>query len=387
MKRLGIGFLILMLCFISSVTLSFASEESNVTLATNANAAILMDSDTGTIIFSKNAEQKLSPASITKIMTLLLVSEAIDRGQITLKDMVRTSDYAASMGGSQIFLEAGEEMTVEELIKGVAIGSANDASVALAEYIAGTEEAFVLQMNQRAKELGLHNTNFVNCNGLPAANHFSSAHDIAVMSRELLRHEWITKYTSMYQDYLRKDSDRPFWLVNTNKLVRFYPGVYGLKTGFTNDAMYCLAATAKKDQFRLIAVVLGEPDPKSRNRDITQMFDYAFSQYTNHVLYKKDEVVAEIFVDKGSAPKIAAVTPHQFGILTKRGENADIYTSEVILQKYVKAPIKKGEVVGHLRVLKGDNVITQIDLVAAEQSERVKFGPLLLRTFKQMISN
>ncbi len=386
MKRFAVGLLAVTLLLISSITISFASEETKVGLAASAKAAILMDSDTGTIIFSKNADQKLSPASITKVMTLLLVSEAIDRGQITLKDKVRTSEYAASMGGSQIFLEPGEEMTVEELIKGVAIGSANDASVALAEYIAGTEEVFVAKMNQRAKELGLHNTNFVNCNGLPAQNHYSSAHDIAVMSRELLRYEWITKYTSMYQDYLRKNSERPFWLVNTNKLVRFYPGVDGLKTGFTNEAMYCLAATAKKDQFRLIAVVLGEPDPKSRNKEITQMFDYAFSQFTNHVLYKKDEVVAEVNVDKGSNYKVAAVTPHQFGVLSKRGENVNGFTSEIVMERYVKAPINKGDVIGQLRIKNDDKVITQINLVAAEQSDRVKFGALLLRTFKQIIS-
>jgi D-alanyl-D-alanine carboxypeptidase len=258
-----------------------ASQDGAVKLAPSARSAILMDADSGTIIFEKNSHDRLPPASITKIMTMLLVMEALDEGRIKLTDKVTASEYAASMGGSQIFLEAGEEMTVEDLLKGVAIASGNDASVALAEKIAGTEQEFVRMMNERAQQLGLKNTHFVNANGLPAENHYTSAYDIAVMSRELLKHPEITKFTGLYQDYLRKDTDKPFWLVNTNKLVRFYAGADGLKTGYTSEAKFCLSATAKRDDFRVIAVVMGEPDTKTRNAEVSQMFDYAFAMFTN----------------------------------------------------------------------------------------------------------
>lgn len=387
MKRLIITIFTVILLIIQPITLSIASEENKVNLASQAKAAVLMDSDTGTVLYSKNQDQKLPPASITKIMTMLLVMEAVDRGEINIKDKVRTSEYAASMGGSQIFLEVGEEMTVDDLLKGVAIASANDASVALAEYISGTESAFVEKMNERAKELGLHNTHFVNCNGLPALNHYSSAIDVAIMSRELLRYDLITKYTGIYQDYLRKDTDRPFWLVNTNRLVRFYPGLDGLKTGFTNEALFCLSATAKKDNFRLIAVVLGVPDIKSRNKEITQMFDYAFSQYVNTTLYKKEEKVARVKIDKGNTPEINAVTPFQFGILSKRGQNVSDFEQEIIVQNYLKAPIKKGDVIGQLLIKKDGQIISRTDLIADENSAKVKYWTMFLRTFKHILTN
>jgi D-alanyl-D-alanine carboxypeptidase (penicillin-binding protein 5/6) len=367
-------------------SVAMAKEEVEINLAPNAKSAILMDMDSGNVLYSKNPDQKLPPASITKIMTLLLIMEAIDRGEITLQDKVRTSDYAASMGGSQIFLEAGEEMTVEDLIKGIAIASGNDASVAMAEYLAGTEEAFVEKMNNKAKELGLHNTHFVNCNGLPAPNHYSSARDIAIMSRELLRYENITKYTSIYQDYLRKNSDKPFWLVNTNRLVKFYPGMDGLKTGFTNESKYCLAATAKKGDLRIIGVVMGEPDTKLRNREITQMFDYAFSQYTNHVLYKKGEEVVKVKVDKGVREEIGVVTPHQFGILSKRGESVEKFQKEIIVKEMIKAPVLKGEVVGHLFIKKDGEILSMLNLVASESCEKANFWQTFLKTFRSMTS-
>lgn len=386
MKRISYC-LILSILFLHLLSfVAYAGEESKIQLAQNAKSAILMDMDTGTILFEKNANEKLPPASITKIMTMLLIMEALDRGDIRLTDKVRTSEYAASMGGSQIFLEVGEEMSVEDLLKGIAVASGNDASVTMAEYIAGTEEAFVERMNQKAKELGLHNTNFVNCNGLPAPNHYTTAYDIAIMSRELLRYEAITKYTSIYQDYLRKDSQNPFWLVNTNKLVRFYEGLDGLKTGFTDEARYCLSATAKKGNMRVIAVVMGEPDVKARNREVTQMLDYAFNQYANHVLFHKDAEVARVKVDKGSVPEIGAVTPHQFGILTKRGESPESYKQEIVVSDYVKAPVKKGDVVGHLFVKKEGKTISQINLVASETSEKANLWQTFLKSFRAMIS-
>src|SRR5690606_30408439 len=224
----------------------------------------LIERDTGTVLYEKNMHEKYSPASMTKIMTMLLVMEAIDEGKFSFKDKVATSEYAASMGGSQIFLEPGEEMKVEELLLAVAIGSANDASVALAEKVAGSEENFVNIMNKKVQELGLKNTKFQNTTGLPAKDHYSTAYDMAIMAKELLKYEEITDFTKMYESYLREDTDKKFWLVNTNKLVKFYPGVDGLKTGFTREAMYCLTATAKKDGMRVIAVIFGAPTSKSR---------------------------------------------------------------------------------------------------------------------------
>ena len=279
----------------------------------------MLDADTGTIIYEKNSHDKLPPASITKIMTMLLTMEAIDEGQLQWTDKVRTSEYAASMGGSQIFLEPGEEMTVDEMLKGIAMASGNDASVAVAEKIAGSEEAFVKLMNEKAAELGMKDTHFVNCNGLPAENHYTSAHDIAVMSRELLKYDQITKYTGAYQDYLRKDSEKPFWLVNTNKLVRFYTGADGLKTGYTSEAKFCLSATAKRDGLRAVAVVMGAPDTKTRNNEVSRMFDYAFSQYSMHSIYKPGEVLGIVKVQKGTVPEISIQADKDYSVLVKKG--------------------------------------------------------------------
>ena len=217
--------------------------------------------------------------------------EALDEGKLSMKEKIRASEYAASMGGSQIFLEPGEEMTVKEMLKGIAIGSGNDAAVAMAERLAGSEEAFVEKMNKKAKELGLKDTVFKNATGLPVADHYSTASDMAIMAKELLKYEDITKFTGTYEDYLREDTDKKFWLVNTNKLVRFYPGVDGLKTGFTKEAMYCLTATAQRDGMRVIAVVFGAPTPKERNAQVTKMLDYAFNQYKTHPMFKRNHVL------------------------------------------------------------------------------------------------
>src|SRR5699024_6379742 len=228
--------------------------EQQLNLAPDAQSGILMERDTGKIMFDKNAHEKLPPASMTKVMTLLLIMKALDEGKIDKDETIRISERAASMGGSQIFLEAGEEMSVDDLLKGVAIASANDASVALAERIAGSEKAFVEQMNKKAKALGLENTRRQNTTGLPAEHHYCTDHDMAVMAKEVLKYESVTEYTSIYEDYLRKGEENEFWLVNTNKLVKFYPGVDGLKTGYTNEAKYCLTATAEKNDMRMNAV-------------------------------------------------------------------------------------------------------------------------------------
>lgn len=367
--------------FSSNLMHGFAAEQGT-DLTPEAKSAVLMDMDTGTILFDKNSDQKLPPASITKIMTMLLIMESIEAGKIKWEDTVRTSERAASMGGSQIFLEVGEEMTVEELMKGIAISSGNDASVAMAEYISGTEEAFIESMNEKAKELGMLNTHFSNTNGLPQDNHYTTAFDIAIMSRELLKHEEITRFTSVYEDYLRKDSERPFWLVNTNRLVKFYPGVDGLKTGYTQEAKYCLAATAKKGDMRVITVVLGAPKPKIRNQYTTKMFDYAFSQYETHPIYKKGDLLEEAKLDKGLKTRLPMVVPHQISVLTKKGESKDLYLPMIYPAPDLQAPIKKGDVIGQVKIEKEGKVMVEVDIVAMEDVPRASFWKLIKRTTK-----
>ena len=357
-----------------------AAEPKAIDLTPNARSAVLMDVDTGTVMSQKNMDEKLPPASITKIMTMVLIMEALDQGKIKLDEKVRTSEYAASMGGSQIFLEPGEEMTVEEMLKGIAMASGNDASVAMAEKIGGTEEAFVGMMNARAKQLGMENTHFVNVNGLPADNHYTSSYDIALMSRELLKHEEVTKYTGLYQDYLRKDSEKPFWLVNTNKLVRFYSGADGLKTGYTSEAKFCLSATAKRDNFRVVAVVLGEPNTKTRNAEVTKMFDYAFSQYTSHPIFKTGDVIGAVRVEKGEQPQIEITAKHQYSVLMKKGDAGADIRHELQLLPELKAPIAYGQPLGKLVVYKGDQVISEFPVESPVEVKKAGWWKLLKRT-------
>jgi serine-type D-Ala-D-Ala carboxypeptidase (penicillin-binding protein 5/6) len=358
-----------------------AAEEKKSELADEAKSAILIERDTGTVLYEKNSHEPLPPASMTKIMTMLLIMEAIDKGQLKMDDMVRTSEYAASMGGSQIFLEPGEEMTVEQMLEGIAIGSANDASVALAEKIAGSEDAFVKKMNQKAKKLGLKNTKFQNVTGLPADDHYSSAYDMAIMAKELLKYEEITKFTGQYESYLRENTDKKFWLVNTNKLVRFYKGVDGLKTGYTNEAKYCLTATAVKDGMRVIAVVYGAPTPKSRNAQVSKMLDYAFNQYTTHPLYKKDEKVGKVQVSKGAKNHVSVTTEEPISILTKKGESIDNFQQDIQLDPIIKAPLEKGDPVGKLVVKKDGKKVLETPLVAGDSVKKASWWKLYKKVF------
>jgi D-alanyl-D-alanine carboxypeptidase (penicillin-binding protein 5/6) len=380
-KKLALLLSVIVIAHMFMIPLNQAYAESVTELTPEAKSSILMEMDTGKILYEKEADLKLPPASITKVMTMLLIMEAIDTGKISWTDKVRTSEKAASMGGSQIFLEVGEEMTVEDMMKGIAIASGNDASVAMAEFIAGTEEAFVSMMNEKAQALGMENTHFVNTNGLPVANHYTSARDIAIMSRELLKYEEITKYTSVYEDYLRQDSDKPFWLVNTNRLVKFYPGTDGLKTGFTQEAKYCLTATAKKDEMRVIAVVLGTSTPKIRNQHITQLFDFAFSQYQVQPIYKKGDVLDSLKVDKGEVTEIPLVSPSQMSVLTKKGEDIKQYSTHLI-KKPLQAPIQKGDVLSSLQIIKDEQVEAEFEIYATEDIARASFWSLLGRTTK-----
>ncbi|WP_044747943.1 D-alanyl-D-alanine carboxypeptidase family protein [Bacillus alveayuensis] len=384
MKRLFISVIMFTFLFMFTISAGIQAEEkakTNVELANEARSAILIERDTGTVLYEKNAHEKLPPASMTKIMTMLLIMEAIDKGELTLTEKVRTSEYAASMGGSQIFLEPGEEMTVDELLKGIAIGSGNDASVAMAERIAGSEEAFVDMMNNKAKELGLKNTLFKNSTGLPAKEHYSSAYDMAMIAKELLKYEQITKYTGKYEDYLRENTDKKFWLVNTNRLVKFYPGVDGVKTGFTNEAKYCLTATAKKDNMRVIAVVFGASTPKERNAQITKMLDYAFSQYKTHPIYERNVVISKAKVSKGKLNEVDIVTSEPVSVLTKKGVSIKEIEKVIKVKENIKAPIKEGEQLGTLVLKQNGKVILKSPLVAKENVEQASWWDLFKRTF------
>ncbi|GEL76100.1 D-alanyl-D-alanine carboxypeptidase family protein [Tenuibacillus multivorans] len=351
-------------------------------LTESAKSALLMEFDTGEIMYNEESSKRLPPASMTKIMTMLLVMEALDEGTITLDEKVRVSEHAASMGGTQIYLEPFEEMTVKDLLKAVAVASANDASVALAERIAATEEVFVEMMNEKAKSLGLKDTNFVNTTGLPAENHYSSAYDMAVMARELLKHEEITEYTKIYEDYLRKGTDDEFWLVNTNRLVKFYQGVDGLKTGYTSKAKYSLTATAKRDDMRMIAVVMGADTAKDRNKDITNMLDYAFGHYDVKRLFSKDDKVHEWEPLKSNS-KIYASPKSNVSLLVKKGDSLEDYQTK-IETKSNTWPVEKGDEVGKIKVVKDDEVVAEYPLIVMNDVKDANIWTLWKRSLKSI---
>jgi serine-type D-Ala-D-Ala carboxypeptidase (penicillin-binding protein 5/6) len=386
MKTLISG--LLSLCLLASFSIpkveAAEKEKEQVKLAEKSHSAILMEQDSGSVLYEKNSHEKLPPASMTKIMTLILIMESIDKGKVSWNDKIRVSEYAASMGGSQIFLEPGEEMRVEDMVKGIAIGSANDASVAMAEHIAGSADSFVNMMNDKAKVLGLRDTFFKNATGLPAAGHYTSAHDMAIMGKELLKHEEVTKFTGLYEDYLREDTDKKFWLVNTNRLVKFYPGVDGLKTGFTNEAKYCLTATANKNGMRVIAVVMGAPTPKERNAQITSMLDYAFTQFSTKKLYDRHEIVKEVKVQKADKPKLPVVTSENISLLLKKGEAAKKIKTEVTVEKDIEMPVKKGQQIGSLKIWNGKDLITESPVLASETIKKASWWKLFKRTAGQM---
>lgn len=356
----------------------------DVPLAGNAVSAILLEASTGEIIFSKNPHERLEPASMTKIMSMLLIIESIEKGIIKWDEMVTVSENASGMGGSQILLETNEKMSVEDLFKGVAIASGNDAVVALAEKIAGTEDNFVAMMNNRAKELGLKNTNFKNSHGLEEANHYSSAYDMAIMAKELVKHEKVLEYTSIYETYLRQNTDRKVWLVNTNKLVRFYDGVDGLKTGYTDQAGYCLTATAKKGNMRLIAVVMKEPDTKTRNKEITEMLDYAFAQYEIEVLLSKDTVITTKKVEKGDETKVGIVPMENVNILNKKMDKKRNVTYDISLDNLV-APLKYGDIVGTITIKDNNKILKTVNLTVKKDIKKANIFLLYWRNIKDII--
>ena len=356
-----------------------------VDLAPNAKAAIIVEASTGTILYQKNIHEKLPPASMTKMMGMLLVVESVEKGQINWDDIVIVSENASSMGGSQILLETGEKMTVDDLFKGVAVASGNDAIVALGEKIAGTEEMFVKMMNDRAKELGVKNTNFKNPHGLEEANHYTSAYDISKIALELVKHPKVLEYTGIYEDYLRKGTNREFWLVNTNKLVRFNQNVDGLKTGYTKEAGYCLTATASKDGMRLITVVFGEPESSTRNKETTGMLDYGFSMYSVEKLLSKDLKVGTIKIYASDKETYEIVPMKDVNILNNKTQEKRNVTYE-INTKTLSAPIKKGEVVGKLKIIENNKNIDEIDITVKNDVKKANIFKLYLRNIKNIIT-
>lgn len=346
--------------FLVIVLLPINTFANTVDLNLNAKSVVLMEASSGSILYESNAHESLPPASVTKIMTMLLLCEAIERGEVTLETIVTASERAKSMGGSTIFLDAGEQITIDNLLKGIAVASGNDACVAVAEHLCGSVEAFVDKMNKRAQELSMKNTHFINCNGLDDDNHYTSAYDIALMSRELLKHKMIFKYTTIWMDELR---DGKFQLANTNKLIRFYSGANGLKTGSTSKAGSCISATAKRDGMLLIAVVLGAPTSKDRFSAASSLLNYGFSNYAVTDFGEKGEDVKEIQVIQGKEKKVLAKVAENSSVLIKKGREKEVKT-HINLPEKLRAPVKKGDIIGEINVSLDGKTLSRTDLVA-----------------------
>ncbi|NRT88336.1 D-alanyl-D-alanine carboxypeptidase family protein [Clostridium beijerinckii] len=325
-----------------------------------ARSALLMEPMSGKILYEKNADEKFAPASVTKIMTMLITMEGVDSGKIKLDDKVTCSENAKKMGGSTMLLDTGEIRTVEELLKGVAIASGNDAAVALAEYLGGTEQDFVNMMNKRAQELGMVNTTFKNCNGLPADGHMSTAKDIAIMSKELLKHPKVLKYTGTYMDNISEGRKSPIELVNHNKLVRFFEGCDGLKTGFTDEAKYCISATATRNGVRMLSVIMGAPTYKIRNRDAGVLLNYGFSKYEGKKLVSKDEEIDKVYMDEQTDKFFMAMAKDDLNVIIPKGDNKDLEKKIVIDE--LKKEYKAGDIVGKCEVYLGSEKVGEIDI-------------------------
>ena len=347
----------------------------------DARSALLIEPTSGKILFEKNADEKFAPASVTKVMTMLLTMEAVDSGKISLSDKVTCSENAKKMGGSTMLLDTGEVRTVEELLKGVAIASGNDAAVALAEYLGGTEEAFVEMMNKRAQELGMTNTTFKNCNGLPKEGHLSTARDISIMSLELLKHPTILKYTGTYMETISEGRLSPIELVNHNKLVRFFEGCDGLKTGYTQEAKYCISATATRNGVRMLSVIMGAPTYKIRNRDAGMLMNYGFSKYEGKKMLAKDEEVESIYLSKNTDKFFIAKAKDDLIAIIPKGENKEV--EKKIIMDELKKEYKEGDIVGKCEVYLGEDKIGEVELYSDRD---VKLGGIF-ENFKFNMKN
>lgn len=361
-------------CFMMHSVVVFA--EGNTDLGLNAKSAILMEESTGNILYESNPDERLPIASVTKVMTMLLIMEAVDSGKISLDDMVTVSENAMSYGGSTMFLETGEQLTVNDMLKGIAVASANDGCVAMAEHLAGSESAFVDMMNEKAKGLGMENTHFMNTNGLDEDDHYSSARDVAIMSRELMKHETIFNYTSIWMDTLRGGK---FQLANTNKLIRFYDGANGLKTGSTSKALCCLSAAAKRNDMQLIAVVLGAPTSAERFASAKSLLDYGFANYAVNTQITAGDEVQNIAVEKGVDKEVGVVAGDSCSTLVKKGQEDNI-TKEIKIDETITAPIEAGQKIGTMTISRDGEVIADIDLNASSAVEKKGIG-LIIKDF------
>lgn len=370
------------ICLIILLFIPIIVYAEDIDLAPNAKSAILMDASTGKILYEKNADEPLAPASMTKLASMLLIMEAIDNGSLKLTDEVTISQEAASMGGSQVFLEANEVYTVEQLLKSVAIASGNDAVVAMAEKIAGSEEAFVQMINDRLREIGAINTTFLNAHGLDTEGHVSTAKDMAIIAYNLLKHPKILEYTSVYEEYLEKNDGSKTWLVNTNKLIRYYDGVDGLKTGYTSNAGYCLTATAKKKDLRLISVVMGEETPEKRSSDTVKMLNYGFNTFKLHIIKKKNEVLGKARVEHGKKDSVDIVLKEDATELLKNTDAVKEYTFNIKVG-IIKAPVNKNDKVGTSEIIDQDgNIIDEVDLTVKESIKKANIIDYIIRNIR-----
>ena len=364
---------------LSAVSPAASAAGEEVALSLSCPSAVLMEKETGAILYDQNAHQQLEPASVTKVMTLLLVMEAVDSGRVALDDTVTVSSYAAGMGGSQVYLEEGEQMTVDEMIKCVTVVSGNDCAVALAEHLAGSETAFVAQMNQRARELGMEDTTFLNCTGLPAQGHVTSAYDIALMSRELiLNHPSIRDYATIWMDSIRGGE---FGLTNTNRLIRFYPGATGLKTGSTDGALYCMSATAERDGMELIAVVMKAPTTSQRFEDAKALLDYGFAHYSLTSVYP-EAPLAPVDVLLGVQGQVQPQLQRDCRLLVRRGEEGQI-TTRLTLADNVEAPVDQGQTLGQMEVYVGEELRDTVPILASRAVDRLSVPEI----FSQMLQD
>ena len=358
--------------------------ETKADLAPNSKSAILLDFDTGKILYSKNDNEVLPPASMTKIMSMLLIMERIDNKTLSLTDEVTISENAASMGGSQVFLQAGETYKVEELLKGIAIASGNDAVVAMAEKVSGSVSDFVALMNEKAKSLGLTNTKFLNPHGLDTEGHVTTARDMAIIARELIKHTSILKFTSIYEDYLKKSDGSSIWLVNTNKLVRFYDGVDGLKTGFTKNAGYCLTSTAKKNNTRFITVVMGAETSDKRSSDTVNMLNYGFNTYETKILLKSSDSLGKKRVMLSNIEEVDLNLKNDYVKLLKKDEQMPKYSYSIATDPLV-APIKKGDIVGHVSVIdESGNIVDELEVTVNKDIKKSNIIENFIKNLKHL---
>ena len=367
---------------ISLFSFIFIKNVSAVEMEISAKSAILVDFNTGKVLYSKNENEPLAMASMTKVMSMLLIMEKIDDGSLKYDDIVEISTESSSMGGSQIFLNPGDKYKVIDLLKGVAMASANDAVVALAEKTYGSKEHFIEAMNKKAESLGLKNTHFVNVHGLDEEGHYSSAYDMSVMARELLKHEKILDFTRVYEEYLTKPDGSQIWLVNTNKLVRFYDGVDGLKTGFTQNAGYCLTATGKKNNLRLISVVMGEESIEKRSSDTVKLLNYGFNTFKVNLIKNKSEILGKVNVQKGKKENVDVVLVNDLIELLNASDKPSNYKFKILVDK-ITAPVKKGDGIGKVQVLNDNGIlISQVDITVNENVLKANLWDLFKRNLK-----